>query len=157
MSRCTRCLRNVRRAAPAKRPGLSRFPGIRYLVDTDCDSALAPLPAAADSVLAWSLSQDLSAGPWALFVPTALLALEMGMALSGAQAGLLAASDDQPGVGSGFFSSLQLAGLQSLSGATHWHNPSVRTGGDHRDNECDNKCRVDGGFEVYAAVRCFCK
>ena len=72
-------------------------------------TGLGALGAAAGSVLAWSLSQDPSAGPWALFLPTSLLALAMGIGLPGAQAGLLAASGDQPGVGSGLFSFLQLA------------------------------------------------
>ena len=37
------------------------------------------------------------------------MSLAMGIGLPGAQAGLLAASGDQPGVGSGLFSFLQLA------------------------------------------------
>jgi DHA1 family bicyclomycin/chloramphenicol resistance-like MFS transporter len=72
-------------------------------------TGLGALGAAAGSVLAWSLTQDPSAGPWALFLPTSLMSLAMGIGLPGAQAGLLAASGDQPGVGSGLFSFLQLA------------------------------------------------
>ena len=72
-------------------------------------TGLGALGAAASSVLALSLTQDPSAGPWALFLPTSLLSFWMGIGLPGAQAGLLSASGDRPGVGSGLFSFLQLA------------------------------------------------
>ena len=93
-------------------------------------TGLGALGAVAASVLAWSLSQDPSAGPWALFLPTSLLALAMGIALPGAQAGLLAVSGDQPGVGSGLFSFLQLgfsACVAQLIGTIQVFGPAAIT------------------------------
>ncbi len=93
-------------------------------------TGLGALGAVAGSVLAWSLSQDPSAGPWALFLPTSLLSLAMGIGLPGAQAGLLAASGDQPGVGSGLFSFLQLAFsacVAQLIGAIQVFGPAAIT------------------------------
>jgi hypothetical protein len=35
-----------------------------------------------------------------------------------------------------------------------WHDPSVRTGGDHCDDDGDNRCRAGGVFELYAPASC---
>lgn len=58
--------------------------------------------------LGWLWVTGAASEPLALFVPSALLALSSGIALPGAQAGMLAAAGTDAGAGSGLFSFVQL-------------------------------------------------
>ncbi len=59
-------------------------------------------------VLGWFWTAGAALEPLALFVPAALLAVASGVALPGAQAGMLAAAGPHSGAGSGLFSFIQL-------------------------------------------------
>ncbi len=59
-------------------------------------------------VVGWFWTAGAQAEPLALFVPAALLAVASGIALPGAQAGMLAAAGPNSGAGSGLFSFIQL-------------------------------------------------
>ena len=58
--------------------------------------------------LGWLWTAGAATEPLALFVPAALLAVASGVALPGAQAGMLAAAGPRAGAGSGLFSFVQL-------------------------------------------------
>jgi len=67
--------------------------------------AIAGLVACA---LGWLWVAGASPNPLALFIPAALLSVASGIALPGAQAGMLAAAGEHAGAGSGLFSFVQL-------------------------------------------------
>ncbi len=60
------------------------------------------------TVLGWFWTAGVEVAPLSLFLPAALLAIASGIALPGAQAGMLAAAGSNAGAGSGFFSFVQL-------------------------------------------------
>ena len=66
------------------------------------------LAGVAACTLGWLWTAGAESQPLALFVPAALLSVASGLALPGAQAGMLAAAGPHAGAGSGLFSFLQL-------------------------------------------------
>lgn len=78
-------------------------------------------------VLGWFWTAGIDIAPLALFVPAALLAIGSGIALPGAQAGMLAAAGPHSGAASGLFSFVQLmtsAGAAQLVGSLQRLGPS---------------------------------
>ncbi|MEO0998582.1 MAG: multidrug effflux MFS transporter [Pseudomonadota bacterium] len=97
------------------------------LVSNETLTLVGAVAGLAACVLGWFWVAGTALHPLALFVPAAGLAVASGIALPGAQAGMLAAAGDNSGAGSGLFSFIQLlasAGAAQLVGTLQAAGPS---------------------------------